>query len=392
MDQVATVEKQQQQGRLRQERAAAVHHVTLVGAAVNLLLSIVKIVVGILAHSQALIADGIHSLSDLVTDALVMYATRLAHQEADLDHPYGHARIETVATVALGIFLILVAFALVLDAGRRMLQPELLVRPGFIALIVAGVSIAGKEWLYHYTMRVASRVNSGLLRANAWHHRTDAISSVVVLIGVGGALLGLPLLDAVAAVVVALMIVRVGWRLVWTNLEELVDKGLEPERLDTITEALESVGGVRSVHMLRTRRMGGQAFVDVHIQVPPRLSVSEGHQIADVAEARLLQQVDEVTDVTVHIDPEDDEDTLPNRSLPARSEIVRLLKERLDGTIGGESIVDVTLHYLAGRVDVDLVLPLSIAPTQERAAELSGRVRHAAEGAGPIRSVRVLYV
>jgi len=325
---------------------------------VELLLGVVKILVGFTAHSQALIADGVHSLSDLATDFLVLFAAKHAHREADEEHPYGHGRIETVATVALGVALTAVAIGISYDALLRLFDPDLLLHPGLLALVIAFISVLAKEAIYHYTVRVARRLRSSLLQANAWHSRSDAISSIVVMIGVGGTMAGLPYLDAIAAVGVALMIAKIGWELLWRSLKELIDTALESEQVDAIRQTILNVPGVRELHMLRTRRSGSDALVDVHILVDPALSVSEGHQIGEFVRAQLIGRVEEVSDVTVHIDPEDDELAPTCAGLPLRDEILRRLDEQWRNLDIVPVIDKVVLHYLSGRVDVDVFLLL----------------------------------
>ena len=259
-------------------RYIEVRRVTLVGSVVDLLLGVSKIVIGYAAYSQALIADGIHSLSDLATDIMVIFASKHASRGADEDHPYGHERIETVTTVILGVALLLVGIGIAYDAVNRLFDPETIIIPTMSAMVVAVLSIISKEIIYHYTMRSARRLRSNLLRANAWHSRTDAISSVIVVIGLLGAMAGLYYLDAVAAVAVAFMIAKIGWDLGYTSLRELIDTGLDAERIAEIENMIRDVDGVKTLHMLRTRMMGSEALVDVHIQVEPKLSVSEGHQ------------------------------------------------------------------------------------------------------------------
>ncbi|MGD8590441.1 MAG: cation diffusion facilitator family transporter, partial [Chromatiales bacterium] len=247
---------------------------TIVGAVVNVLLTLIKIVFGIIGHSQSLVADGIHSLSDLLSDALVLFAARHAKNDPDEEHPYGHGRYETAATMGLGTFLILVGLGIVWDAGDRLFRPEELLHPHTITLYVALFSILVKEALYHYTQYLARLIKSELLRANAWHHRSDSVSSIVVMVGIGGTMAGLPYLDAIAAVLVGVMIVHIGWSLGWGAMQELVDAGLEEEKLQEIREIINSVSGVSNIHMLRTRKLGGHASADVHVQVDPWLSVS----------------------------------------------------------------------------------------------------------------------
>ncbi len=210
-----------------QERGAESRRVALVGALVNLLLAVVKISIGFSARSQALIVDGIHSLSDLLSDLLVWYAAGHAAHGPDEKHPYGHGRFETAATLALGGMLVLVSGGIIWDSVERLFVSEELWQPKPLALYAAGFSIVANEALFWYTLLVSRRINSDLLRANAWHHRTDAISSVVVLVGIGGALLGFVYLDLVAALIVGIMVAKIGWDLGWGAMQELVDASLD---------------------------------------------------------------------------------------------------------------------------------------------------------------------
>jgi cation diffusion facilitator family transporter len=364
--------------------------VTVVGAVVDLLLGAAKVFAGLAAGSQALVADGIHSFSDLATDFLVLFAAKHAHRKADAEHPYGHGRIETVATVALGVALVLVAIGICYDAVRRLLEPELLLHPGILALVVALVSVAAKEIIYQYTARAARRLRSKMLLANAWHSRSDAISSIVVVIGVLGTMAGFTYLDAVAAVAVALMIAKIGWELLWKSLQELIDTALEPGEVDEIRNSIMSVNGVRACHMLRTRHSGSDVLADVHILVDPALSVSEGHQIGEKVRRRLINNNENVSDVTVHIDPEDDELASPCDHLPLRNEILRRLGEQWQHIDFGTDVEKVVLHYLDGKVNVDVYLLLNgMGP--EKSGDLSARIRKAALNAEDIGDVRVYY-
>jgi cation diffusion facilitator family transporter len=372
----------------RDARYREVRKVTLIGSIVDLLLGIIKVVIGYLSHSQALVADGIHSFSDLFTDFLVLFAAKHSHREADEEHPYGHGRIETVATVALGVALLTVAAGISYDAVRRLLEPDLLLHPGLLALLAALVSVFAKEVIYQYTARVARRLRSNMLHANAWHSRSDAISSIVVVIGVVGTMAGLRWLDAAAAIVVALMIAKIAWDLLWKSLQELIDTALEAEQVEAISASIRDVPGVRSLHMLRTRRSGSDALVDVHILVDPKLSVSEGHQIGETVRSRLLAGNDEVTDVTVHIDPEDDELASPCTHLPLRDEILRRLEAQWQQLEGAPQPDKVVLHYLNGKVHVDVYLPRPSGAEQDA---LAGAVSRAARQAKDIGEVHVYY-
>jgi len=349
--------------------------VTLIGSVIDLLLGVAKIVAGYIGNSQALIADGIHSLSDLATDGVVLFAMKHGSREADEKHPYGHARIETLATITLGVALIGIAVGIAWDAILRLRHPELLMHPGWLALVVASISIVSKEAIYHYTLHVAKKWNSGLLRANAWHSRSDAISSVIVVIGVLGSMSGLHYLDAVAAIGVALMVAWVGGKLAWHSAQELIDTAMEPEQVEQIRHSIQSVDGVQALHMLRTRRMGDSGLVDVHILVDSRISVSEGHRISETVRAQIMRNVSAVTDVMVHIDPEDDEQAAPSSGLPLRNEVLVQLRQRWANIETAQYIEETLLHYLDGKIHVEVLLSLSrmadVDAAQAAAHELS---------------------
>ncbi|MBI3547124.1 MAG: cation transporter, partial [Gammaproteobacteria bacterium] len=248
-------------------RYAASRRVTLVSVAWNLVLTVAQVIVGFIGHSQALIADGMHTLSDLFTDLMVLFALKHGHKDADEDHPYGHARIETAVTMILGLTLLAVGVGIAINAGMRLFSAQTFVIPSATTLGVAMITLAAKEGLYRYTMATANRFDSNMLRANAWHHRSDALSSLIVAAGIGGSLLGFRSLDSVAALVVALMIAKVGVELAWKSVRELVDTGLETKELDSIRRTILSVSGVKALHFLRTRHVGEQALADVHIIV-----------------------------------------------------------------------------------------------------------------------------
>jgi len=369
-------------------RYQEVRKVTLVGAVVDLLLGVAKVVVGVTAGSQALVADGIHSFSDLATDFLVLFAAKHAHREADTEHPYGHGRIETVATVVLGVALVLVAIGIGYDSVRRLLDQDLLMHPGWLALVVAAISVLSKEAIYHYTARAARRLRSKMLLANAWHSRSDAISSIIVVIGVLGSMAGYVYLDAVAAIAVGLMIVKIGWDLLWKSLQELIDSALDPEQVEAIRKTIVAVDGVRACHMLRTRHSGSDALVDVHILVDPALSVSEGHQIGEAVRWGLIKTVEEVSDVTVHIDPEDDELASSCAGLPLRDEILRRLEREWYPLGIAEQLDNVVLHYLDGKVHIDVFLKDDGREPQQL-VELTTAIRETAQKVQDIGVVNV---
>lgn len=351
--------------------------VTLVCAGINLFLTGLKLVFGVVGQSQALIADGIHSLSDLATDAMVLVAIRFARDEADAEHPYGHARFETVATLILGLMLMLVAAGIVVDAADRITNPDRLSHPGFLALAAAAVSIAANEWMYWYNVRVARQLGSELIRANAWHHRSDAVSSIIVLLGIAGSIAGYPVLDAAGAIGVSFLIGKIGWDLGWSGLRELVDTGATDQQLEEIGQSVREVEGVRAFHDLKTRRMGQAVLVEVHVMVDSQITVSEGHMIGDRVRDRLHERCEYISQVLVHIDPEDDAEKHDIELLPGREEMLLRLERRWRECGIDLSAERINLHYLKGVVDVEVVLPLGSVDDFDGARRVSQQLTDA---------------
>jgi cation diffusion facilitator family transporter len=335
------------------ERAAVTQRATWVSVAVNLVMTVVQLVIGWMAHSQSLVAHGLHSFSDLLSDFLVIYASRKSVHPADPGHPYGHARIETAATLALGVSLVLVGAGILWESGIRLQHVDMLERVELSALWTAIATVIAKEGLYHYLLAIGRRLRSQLLIANALHTRADSASALVVVVGIGGALLGWGFLDLLAAAVMGYMILRMGARMSWGATKELIDTGLDDANVDAIRECLLTTPGVRGVHDLRTRRMAHQALVDVHVLVDSRISVSEGHRIAELARIRVLAEHSDVLDVLVHIDSEADPGTAPAvlAALPGRAEVLAELQEPLTGLPPPQRIV---LHYLGGGIEVEV--------------------------------------
>lgn len=338
---------------------------SLVGAAINILQTAIKLTFGIVGQSAALVADGIHSLSDLLSDLLVIIAVRFGSRAADPDHPYGHRRFETIATVILGLSLVAIGAAIIWHVLERVHHPEHLPTPEPMTLGIAAVSILLNEWLYHYTKRIAKTTRSKLLLANAWHQRSDALSSLVVLCGIVGVLQGYPFADAVAAAVVALMVAKIGLNLVFDSIKELVDTSLPPSLVAQIRQVILSVEGVQGIHLLRTRRMGEDAYIDAHIVVDPRITVSEGHCIGDAVRDVLISRFDDVLDVLVHVDPEDDQDFSYQEPALSRAAVQDLLNAYLGDLAAG---LEFRLHYLDKQTEVELVLPLALSAQAESLA------------------------
>ncbi len=332
--------------------------VTLVGAAVNLVLSTAQLLGGFFTHSQGLIADGLHTLSDLASDFIVLFAARHAVRGADKKHPYGHGRIETLATSILGAILITVAGGIIVDTIGRFFSPERLLQPSRLALFFALLAVISKESLYHYTKRAGTRINSNLLIANAWHHRSDAISSLLVIAGIIGSLYGYVRADAFAAIAVALMIGKMGFKLLWDSAQELIDASLDDATVNTIKTVATNVDGVIGLHQLRSRQSGGDAFVDVHVQVLPRISVSEGHHISDAVRHAIFSRLPQISDITVHTDAEDDLVAPDCTELATRSELIQQLKTTVDEHPEISSNNNIRLHYLDGKIEAELYLPV----------------------------------
>ncbi len=374
----------------QQQRYLETRKVTIVGALANIVLAVGKILFGWMGHSSALIADGVHSFSDLLTDLLVILAAKFAHQEADSDHPYGHERIETAAAVGLAMLLLVVGLAIIYNAAVELINHHFGHRPNVYVLWVAIFSIVVNEAIYHYTKRVAKRIKSDILFANALHSRSDAASSLVVLIGVGGALLGLPWLDGIAAIIVGLLIVKMGGVIAWQNLGELVDTGVAVKILEQINALITEIPGVDAIHQLRTRKMAGKILVYLHIIVPPKVSVSEGHHIGEQVLLTLYKNVEDMHDVTVHVDSEDDELYSHSAKLPIRQILVPQLEQAWLDLPGGNKLTNIQLHYLAGKIEVEVELPLSILQ-QTDVQQLGDEYQNAIANIAQVQRVRLTF-
>ncbi|MEQ1595055.1 MAG: cation diffusion facilitator family transporter [Casimicrobium sp.] len=284
------------------ERAAAASRSTWVSVVVNVLLSTAQIVVGVMSKSQGLIADGIHSLADLVSDFVVLLANHASQKDADEDHPYGHHRYETGASMFLGAVLLAVGVGMLWSAAVKLQNPESIAQVHIIALWVALAGLAAKEILFRYMLAVAKRVKSSMLVANAWHARSDAASSLVVSVGIVGNLMGYPILDPIAALIVGFMVAKMGWSFGWDALHDLMDRGVDEVEVTAIRQTLAETPGVANVHDLRTRKMGDMIIVDAHLEVDATLTVEQGHDIAVDAQKRVLAR-HRVLHLMTHVDP-----------------------------------------------------------------------------------------
>lgn len=290
----------------RQVRAQAASRCTWVSVLVNSVLTLAQVLGGLVTQSQALLADGLHSLSDLLSDFIVLAAARQSRKAADTDHPYGHQRFETAAALLLGLLLLGVGAAMlwsIVDkfqsGGSTAGGPV-----NILALWIALGTLLCKEVLFRYLMAVARKLKSGMLMANAWHARSDAASSLVVALGIAGNLLGYGFLDPVAALIVGLMVLRMGWRFAWDALADLMDRAADDEEVAAIRRTLLDTPGVLGAHEIRTRKMGDMLLVDAHLEVDALQSVEQGHQIAVEARERVLRR-HRVLSLLTHVDPKD---------------------------------------------------------------------------------------
>lgn len=293
-----------------ESRKKEIVKVTLVGSVVNFALVVLKFLAGIFGHSSAMIADAVHSLSDFVTDIIVLIFVRISAKPQDEDHDYGHGKFETLATAIIGIVLFGVGLKLLWDGAGKIIgfyfRGEVLQSPGGIALAAALVSIAAKEALYHYTVRVGRCQKSQSVVANAWHHRSDALSSIGTALGIGGAILLGPrwnVLDPIAAVVVSALIMKVAVQLILPAVNELLEKSLPDETEKEILEIIEQTPGVSHPHRLRTRSLGNGSAIEVHIRVEGSMTVTRAHALTQIIERKLRERYGEGTHINLHVEP-----------------------------------------------------------------------------------------
>ncbi|WP_079436355.1 cation diffusion facilitator family transporter [Zoogloea sp. LCSB751] len=360
------------------ERALKAQQATWVSVAVNVVLTVLQITVGLFSHAQSLVADGMHTLSDLLGDFLVMFASRHGASPADELHPYGHGRYETAASLVLGLILAGVGAGFLLTAAGRLQSLEVLPELHPMALWMALLTLAGKEGLFRYMLAVAQRLRSPMLVANAWHARADAASSLVVAVGIGGSLLGYRFLEPLGAALVGFMILRMGAMLGYEALRELIDTGVPPDEVAKIRATVTGTPGVLDVHELRTRRMAHRVLVDAHVRVDARISVSEGHRIAELARHRVRSRHEDVLDVLVHVDTEEDQIAAVGRTLPGREVLVSEL-ETLLGDV--PQAAPAVFHYVGERVEAEVYLPFEWCADADRLASLQQRLRDYCNGA-----------
>lgn len=277
---------------------------TLVSVVVNTVLTVAQLVIGIISHSQALVADAIHSFSDLLSDAVVLVANKHSQKAPDADHQYGHLRFENAASLLLGALLLSVGIGMLWAAFKRLQDPSAIPTVHTVALIIALLTLVIKEGLFRYLLHVGERVRSSMLIANAWHARSDAASSLVVALGIVANLAGFPLADPLAALIVGLMVARMGWKFFFTSFSDLMDKAVDDDTENRIRKHLLSTPGVQGIHDLKTRKLGDMIWVEVDLEMDATLTIAQGHAIAVKARANVMDN-EHVLDVMTHFDPVD---------------------------------------------------------------------------------------
>ncbi|MEC7640524.1 MAG: cation diffusion facilitator family transporter [Nitrospinota bacterium] len=361
--------------------------IILQGIAVNIFLAAVKFVGGVLGKSTALIADSFHSLSDLLTDVVVLFSHRIGQMPKDEGHPYGHGRAETIGSVIIGSAIVLVALGLVYKFCEVILLGKLLV-PEWTAAGAAGLSILTKEWLFHYTRKVGERIRSPAIVANAWHHRSDAISSIACLVGIIGAMQGVLLLDPLSGGLVALMIGKVGIEISLTGLRDLMDSSLEEEAIQRLNEIIGGTSGVQQFHDLRTRRVGGKMHVDVHILVDPGISVTEGHNISENVRHHIKQDFPNAEDILLHVDAED----MLEMEAPypvTREALDKVTQPIISSAQGIAKTTRMQVHYLEGKNIVEFFVHVDENKTVEETKEILKNLKTRLEALEEIDNAKV---
>lgn len=346
--------------------------VTLIGLLVNLGLAFFKATAGVLSNSAAMIADAGHSFSDVLSDIVTLWAIRMARIPKDDNHPYGHGKFETLGSLFVAVMLIITGGGIALHAFGKVEQQ---IVPGTLALIAAFFSILLKELLYHITVSVAKRNNSRILRANAWHHRSDAISSILAFIGIGGAQMGYPMLDPIAGILVAVWIIKIGITIGYDSLKELTDVAVEQDIFPALDAIVKEIDGVIHYHNARARQMGPYLLIDLHIQVDSKLSVSAAHQIAERVRLSVLNETPHVNEVLVHVDAEEDNEEALQTLMRPQNEIENDIRKKLSSVSEIESISHVLCHFLQERLTVQIEIVVDPGKRVYEVQEIAKKAR-----------------
>ena len=357
--------------------------VTWLGLVANLVLALAKGFIGIIANSSALIADAGHSVSDLLSDGITLWAVRMSGIPKDKNHPYGHGKFETVGTFIIALLLLFTGIGVAWHVFNKMDAPEV---PGTIALWMAGIAIIVKEALFHVTRMVGRRSGSRILLANAWHHRSDAISSVAALVGIAGAQWGVPLMDPIAGMLVAGLIIKTGIDIGYESIRELTDETVEEEIISELVKIMSGIEGVDHYHEMRARRMGPHLLVDLHIEVDSMMSISAAHQVAERVRLGILEKLPAVNEVLVHVDAEDDFFGEEGSEHPQnivlmrpQSEIENDVKKMLAEIPEIQGITHIYCHYLNQKLTVQVNILLDAEMRIRDAQKIASAARRKIE-------------
>jgi len=362
---------------------------TIISTVSDVTLAGMKFAAGTLGGSSALIADAVHSVTDLATDFVSFVSLKISHQEADEDHPYGHGRAETIGTAVIGMVVAVVGLGLTweqvvaLESGKDS-------SPTWLAAAAAFVSMLIKEAMYWYTMAIGKKACSESVMANARHHRSDSLSSLAALIGIIGATLGYHAMDPLAAVIVGLMITHMGGEIVLDAARNLMDSGLSRDELAELRRIIEVVPNVLHHHDIKTRRAGRDVFIDLHIQAPPRISASEAHNIAETVRHDLRRLAPHITDAMVHIDTEDDSGgghIYPDQRAFANKAVTEILERFPDIRLAEE----IVLHYFVKNLVVDITLESADEQATAKMRETATLIKEKLFQTGVVNEVNVKY-
>ena len=373
------------------QRYTTIKRCTLISAIANTLLAVIKIFIGVTGHSQALIADGFHSFSDILSDGMVLIAAKLGKKCPDQEHPYGHHRIETLAVIIISLILLAIGFFIVYDVVMDFIHRTAITTPSFLVLIAALFSIATNEGLYRYLLRVGNRIHSNLVIGNAQHNRSDAYTSIIVLITATVSYVGWPFLDPIGAVIIALFILKMGLNLIYSSINELIDSGLDKKTIEEITTITQQTSGVDSLHQIRSRLHGGHAFLDIHLIVASDITVSEGHFIGEQVQLNLRKNIQVLSDITVHIDPEDDETCAKSIHLPSRQEIQAHLEQYSSNIPCYNLLRNMQLHYLNDTLQVDLYIALEALQTYTT-TEIEQHFLQVMQSIDKLEGIKIYYI
>ncbi|MBF0352205.1 MAG: cation diffusion facilitator family transporter [SAR324 cluster bacterium] len=360
--------------------------ITWIGVIANLLLTLLKLVVGVIGKSSALIADAAHSLSDLLTDAVALWALKVSQQPKDQNHPYGHGKFESMGTLIISSILFITGVGIAWQSLQKIDNP---VTPDISTLWAALISIVVKEWMYHATVRVGKRTNSQVLIANAWHHRSDAISSVAAFIGIGLSQFGYPVMDPVTGVLVALIIIKMSITLSFSSARELTDTQPEEEVNEKVDKILQNIEEVVNYHEIRARKMGPYLLVDLHIQVDSAMSVSAAHQVAQRVQLDVLKKVPIIHEVLVHVDAEEDTELVNPKLMRSQKEIEREILDRLQNFNEIDQISHILCHFLNNQLTVQITINLNPDMTIRSAYKIAEKIQERVNGIEDVEDVDV---